>query len=262
MNELIPITNCKNCNQQIETYNFCPNCGAKKINKRITFKNLLHEFADRFLNLDNSFFRTFLHLFTKPNEVIDGFINGLRKRYINAFSYFAISITITGIYSFLAKNRLAELMNKIFSSLPEEQIASQEIALDFTFKYQSLLNLLLIPVLALLSRLVFWNYKKYNLTEHFVIYLYAYSHIVAFMTIILLPITFWFDNIFNIMIIQFSIYIIYITYVLKRLYQINLKRTLIKTLLFFFFGVIFYLIIGIIIGLIMAHTGAMEIPAK
>ncbi|WP_024770836.1 DUF3667 domain-containing protein [Aquimarina macrocephali] len=260
MNNLISITNCKNCGQQIETHNFCPDCGAKKITKRITFKNLVSEFVDRFLNLDNSFIKTFIHLFTKPEEVIDGYIHGLRKRYVNAFGYFAITITITGIYAFLVKDRLKEIMS--FGDFSEQQAEMQSSIFDTTFQYQSILSFLMIPLLALLSRLVFLNYKKYNLTEHFVIYLYAYSHIVGTMTLILLPLTFMVDNFMFVGMVQFPVYIFYMAYVLKRLYQISLKKILIKTLLFLIYGGILYMITGLVVFIIMILSGAIEIPTK
>lgn len=253
MSDLITITNCKNCGNQIETYNFCPGCGAKKITNRITFKNLVSEFVDRFFNLDNSFIKTFIHLFTKPEEVIDGYIHGLRKRYVNAFGYFAISITITGFYAFLVKDRMFELMTIALSSIPQEQVEIQKSVLNYTFQYQSLINFLLIPILAAISRLVFLNYKKYNLTEHLVIYLYAYSHIVGFMALFLLPVTFAIDNIFTISLIQYIVYIGYVAYVLKKLYKISLKKILIKTLLFIgiisFLYITIIIIAGVIIGL-------------
>ncbi len=259
MNDLITITDCKNCGQQIETYNFCPDCGAKKITKRITFKNLVIDFVDRFLNLDNSFIRTFIHLFTKPEEVIEGYIHGLRKRYINAFGYFAISVTITGFYGFLVKDRLKEIMK--FGDFSEQQSVIQSSALDFTFQYQSAISFLLIPFLAIMSRLVFLNYKKFNLTEHFVIYLYSYSHIVGTMTLILLPLTFMTDNILNVMAVQFPVYVLYIAYVLKRLYKISLKSIILKTLLFLVIGSVFYIVFSILLVIIMVLTGAMDLSS-
>lgn len=257
MSDLITITNCKNCGQQIETYNFCPDCGAKKITKRITFKNLVQDFVDRFLNIDNSFFRTFLHLFIKPEEVINGYINGLRKRYINAFGYFAISITITGFYSFLVKDRLKEIVK--LNNYSEQQIELQSSIYDFSFQYQSIISFLLIPFLAILSRLIFLNYKKFNLTEHLVIYLYAYSHIVGTMAIILLPLTFIADSILIIAYVQFPIYILYIAYVLKRLYKLSLKSIILKTLLFLVLGSVFYIIFSILIIVVMILTGEVDI---
>ncbi|WP_062061934.1 DUF3667 domain-containing protein [Aquimarina longa] len=258
MKNLIAITACKNCDQQIENCNFCPNCGAKKITQRITFKYLVSEFANRFFNIDNSFIKTCTHLFTKPEKVIDGYINGLRKRYITAFGYFTISLTVTSFYTFLVKDRFTELIINTMSSLSKEQIETQKNILDGTFQYQSIINLMLIPVLALLSRLVFINYKKYNLTEHLVIYLYAYSHIVGFMTIILLPITFLIDDLITITILQFSIYITYIAWVLKKLYQISISKILIKTLLFIIYGSIFYIVIVILIAALAIMTGTAD----
>jgi len=160
---------CKNCNFPVGAYSYCPDCGAKKIRNRITFKNLVQEFSDRFLNLDNSLIRTFLHLFSKPKDVIDGFINGLRKRYLNVFSYFAISLTIASLYTFILKKYKHDIFMNTTGS--KEQIEMTKITSDFSFEYQSVISFLIIPILALISRLVFLNYKKYNLTEHFVIYL-------------------------------------------------------------------------------------------
>ncbi len=248
MSDLITISNCKNCGQQIKAYNFCPDCGAKKITKRITFKNLITDFADRFLNLDNSFIRTFIHLFTKPEEVIDGYIHGLRKRYVNPFSYFAISVTITGIYGFVVKDRLNELLvNSMSSLLSKEQIDAQLDSLNVSYQYQSVLSFLLIPLLAIISRLVFLNYKKYNLTEHFVIYLYSYSHIVGLTAILLIPVIFLSSSYFTVAFFPFVLYFLYIGYALKRLYNISLKKILIKTLLFFIILLILFTI-PVIIG--------------
>lgn len=250
------INHCKNCGFQIDHYSFCPDCGAKKITKRITFKNLTQEFSDRFLNLDNSFIRTFIHLFTEPNIVIDGFINGLRKRYVNVFSYFAISLTIASLYSFILSKYKDVIFSNVFTDV--NQIKASKVASDFSFEYQSLISFLTIPILALISRLVFINYKKYNLTEHFVIYLYAYSHITMVISFITLPLLLTAKNLYLILWIQFPVSIIYIAYVLKSLYEINLKKILIKTLLFFIIMSVLFVIFSIIVAIIMMKTGVME----
>ncbi len=248
---------CKNCGFEISYYSFCPDCGAKKITKRITFKNLTQEFSDRFLNLDNSFIRTFIHLFTTPKEVIDGFINGLRKKYLNVFSYFAISLSIASLYTFIFKKYANDIfLNNIDS---QDQLEVTKITSDISFEYQSLISFLTIPFLALISRLVFFNYKKYNLTEHLVIYLYAYSHITVITSIITLPFILYTDKILTVIGIQMTIYIFYIAYVLKSMYQINLKKILLKTLLFLMIISILCVIFLIITAVIMIKTGMLPI---
>ncbi|WP_025741829.1 DUF3667 domain-containing protein [Aquimarina pacifica] len=258
MNKPIVVTSCKNCKQNIENYIFCPKCGAKKITNRITFSYLILEFTNRFLNLDNSFLKTFLHLFTKPEEVIKGYINGLRKRYINAFGYFAISVTITGFYSFIMKGRMLELI--ALNSTSEEQLSFSQASTDFSYQYQSLISILIIPLLALISRLVFINFKKYNLTEHFVIYLYAYSHIVMSTSFLLMPLAFITDNIYISILVSFPIYILYISYVLKRIYDISVKRIVLKALLCLL--IVFFVFILIVCGIVvLIKTGIISVPA-
>ncbi|MHA7058545.1 DUF3667 domain-containing protein [Aquimarina sp. M1] len=255
---LIDHKTCKNCGLQINEYKFCPNCGAKKITKRITFTNLTQDFADRYLNLDNSFLKTFAHLFTKPKEVIDGYINGIRKRYINVFSYFAISLTIASLYSFIMGKYKDVIFSNVFTNI--EQIEVSKAATDFSFDYQTLISFLTIPILAFVSRLVFFNYKKYNLTEHFVIHLYAYSHITMVISFITLPLLLATKNLLLIVWIQFPLSIIYIAYVLKNLYQINFKKIVVKTLLFLMIMAVLFIVFILIFAIVMSTMG--WIPEK
>ena len=72
---------CKNCERQLRTdFRFCPDCGAKIIRNRITLKNLWGDVVERVFNIDNTFLKTFGHLFSKPEVVIEGYIEGTRLR--------------------------------------------------------------------------------------------------------------------------------------------------------------------------------------
>ena len=74
--------NCKNCNNTLkENQRFCDYCGSPILKNRLTPKILLRQINEEFLSIDNKFLQTFLVLITKPEEVIDGYLNGLRKRY-------------------------------------------------------------------------------------------------------------------------------------------------------------------------------------
>ena len=84
--------NCKNCDANLnQNSDYCNNCGAKVIRNRLTIKTLFSHFSEQFLNYDNKFLQTFIHLFTKPEDVIGSYINGTRKKYVNVISYFAIA---------------------------------------------------------------------------------------------------------------------------------------------------------------------------
>lgn len=80
---------CKNCNIPLTvTDDFCRSCGAKVIRNRLTLKNLFAHITETFFNYDNKLLKTILHLFTKPDYVIDSYVKGVRKKYINPISFF------------------------------------------------------------------------------------------------------------------------------------------------------------------------------
>ena len=250
--------NCKNCTHQLKSeQKFCPNCGAKVIQNRLTLKSLWGEFSQRFLNYDNTFFKTVRHMFTQPEVVINSFIDGTRKKYLNVFNYFAISLTITGFFTFIFLKFFPEIFKGAMDVLQASQQSKvqQEMFSDMMttiFDYQSLMYFLMIPLLALISKIVFYNYKKYNYTEHAVIYLYAYSHTLVLLNVLYLISIIIYSPILNYLTalsIPFSI--LYVAYVLKRLYGLSFKKIFLKTLLFLVVGLGFYIIITLIVGVIM-----------
>ncbi len=251
---------CKNCGRTLRTdYSYCPDCGAKVIRNRITAKNLWFDFTERFFNLENSFFRTFIDLFKKPDVVIGGYIDGVRKKYMNPISYFTIALTLGGIVLFLARKNIMGISKSGFmagmaggvDSKAENPFATTQFEgiMDVMFDYQNIFYLLSIPLLALISKLVFWNKKQYNLSEHFVINIYAYSHISICVNTLYL-ISYWNSSLLMVFSqLSMLIYIVYYSFTLKRLFQLNWESIILKLLLFLLIlGFIFFLItLGVVI---------------
>ncbi len=256
MSSPITFKRCKNCNEYLTSdHNYCSTCGAKIITERITLKKVLNESIERFFNIDNSFFRTFRDLWIAPENVIDGYINGLRKRYLNAFSYFALSLTIAGFYIFV----LRKFSITPLSSEGDPNATFNNSVFNFSSDYQALLSSLSIPILALISMVVFHNYKKYNFTEHIIIYLYSYSHIAAVLSLI--GAFGIFAGSFNSLLItlyaQILLYIIYHSYVLKRLFKLSTKQIILKTLLFLVILLFLFIIASIGAAILMFITDTL-----
>jgi hypothetical protein len=166
--------NCKNCKTYIQLeYRFCPNCGAKTEVRRITFKALLRDFLDRLFDLDNSIFRTIKHLITKPNEVIHGYLSGIRKRYLNPVSLLGIALTLGGILLFLIQKGYAGEIDFTGGAQNVNPEFSRKWA-DITFDFNAFFFLLYLPVFALPAYLLL-NKAKYNLAEYFVVFIYIMS---------------------------------------------------------------------------------------
>ncbi|WGK65599.1 DUF3667 domain-containing protein [Croceiramulus getboli] len=233
---------CLNCeNPILPQAQYCLGCGAKVQEYRFTTKRLVNEFSERFLNVDNTIFKTYIHLFTQPEAVIDGFLHGLRKRYLNAFNYFAVAITLSGIMLFFMKRFFPEAMEFDFGGLPEDQINPQ---MESIMEYQSLLYFATVPILALLGWAV-WKYRKeHNYAEQLIIQLYTYSHCAINAAILGVLLLFSGLPWMTISMFLTPFYVLYNAYVYKRLYQLPFSEITARTLIFILIGV------GSYIGLI------------
>ena len=239
--------NCKNCSTQLSSKNdFCPSCGGKIIRNRLTLKALFAHFSEQFLNYDNKFLKTFLHLFSKPEEVIDGYINGTRKKYVNVISYFAIAITLSGLQMFILNKFFPGVLD--FSAIENKnQVESIKNIMDFTTEYQGLIMMFSVPLYALLSKITFYNNKKYNYTEHLVIFMFVTSQLSIIAVIFLLLTALTGISIMTIGGLIYPINIIYSAYCLKRLYKLDVSEIILKTFLFLLVLFALYIISMIVI---------------
>ena len=247
---------CKNCSNELATnQKFCHECGGKVIVQRITFKTIFAEILDKFFNIDNKFYQTFIILLKQPQEVIEGFIDGKRAKYFNPISYFAFALTLSGLYYFLLKKGLIDYDQIMQSSVQSNQNEMQQkISMSinkFIVEYSNLVTLLFIPVYVLFTKILFSKYKKYNWAEHFIINIYLYSE-ASIISSLLLLFSFFNTRLFLVisgvvMLFQF----LYFAYSLKKIFGLNMKSLLLRTLLFFVLvGVVFFfiIIIGIAVG--------------
>jgi hypothetical protein len=249
--------NCKNCHTSLKENDlFCSICGGKIIKNRLTFTNLFEQFSSQFLNYDNKFLQTFISLFSKPDDVIGSYIDGVRKKYVNPISYFAITITLAGLQMYIISKFFPESLD-ISSIVAEGQEQISNEWKDTFIEYQSIMLMAMVPLFALISRIVFYNYKKYNYTEHLVMFLYILSQLTLIMIIPTLIVLALGYNMGIISLATMTLQVVFSAYCLKRMFNLSIKGIILKTLLFFLIGILFYILIIVlfIIIMIIYHGG-------
>ena len=252
---------CKNCNTPLtQESNYCFECGGKVIKKRLTFKNLAQHLGESFFNYDNKLFKTIICLVKAPEEVIDSYVQGIRKRFISPISFFGISLTLTGFSIFIIKKFFKNALD--VSQFFDTSKVSQDImtsSTDFSMEYSSLIYASMIPIFALISWVIFLK-KRYNFTEHLVIYMYSmslYSITSVVFGLLILVISPGFYIPFG-----FSLYLVvllYHCYLLKRLFKISVKEIILKTFLFLALFFILYIGISILVVAILILSGSMNL---
>ncbi len=250
---------CKNCNTSLsKLINYCPLCGAKIVKKRLTFKNLSVDITEQFLNIDNKFLKTFIHLFTKPELVINGFIGGTRKKYINVIQYFAVALTLVGVQVFLMNNFFQDALqldNEFLKGLEANSNPENNPFASFNFEeannFQSIIYIISVPVSTIATWLAYYiiGIRHLNFTEHLVINLYYSAQIIIITAVLsILFLCFGFDYLMisgAISVLTFG----YLFFVLKRVFNtsfiISLAHFLIVMVVFGF--VFFVLVIFVVI---------------
>jgi hypothetical protein len=257
---------CKNCEYVVVEHDlFCCQCGAPLKVKRLTVGSVFREFSERYFSFDNKFLTTILTLLKNPELVVNGYINGLRIRYINPISFLFIAVTLSGIQIYLLKNGYLvfnlEMMNEEDAKIPFEM----KEFYDWIYDHQSLIMFLSIPFLALVSKIVFLKNKNFNYAEHNLIYFYTYSFITIFSILFLLPFFLVTKTEFiHYSYTSFIVLFCYHVFALKRIFKLNRKQILLKSLLFFLVISLLYLLIIVIatvcIFIYMISTGQMNPP--
>lgn len=249
---------CKNCDNNLRTdYSYCPDCGAKVIRNRLTVKNLWGDIMERYFNLDNTFLKTFIQLFAKPEVVIEGYIQGIRRKYLNPISYLGIAITLSGLLVFFMRKNSGQFDMDILGTGQSQPW--QDKFWDVVLDYQAILFVLYIPMMAIAGWLNF-QAKKYNFSERIVIFMYTLAQyslgifIPSLLILVFLP-SFYMKLSF---IALFFMYL-YSAFVIKRISNEKGIELWSKVLIFWMIFTFFYMSLSIIIPIIMLLTGNFQV---
>lgn len=194
-------------------------------------------------------------MFTKPDVVIESFISGARKKYMNPVSYFAIAITLSGLLFYVLRNWYG-------ISLTQNPLNGEESGpdMDFIFDYQGLLSYLIMPIYAIMTWILFLDKKKLNYTEHLVANAYVTAQTSLLQVIICLPLFGFFDinyQVFNWYALLFMIAFQF--YVFKKIHKIGIGSTILRALGYVGMFFVVMMAIGVVIAILGFVTGTLNL---
>jgi hypothetical protein len=90
--ELAPLTHCENCGTELRGH-YCSNCGQAAIDYRRSFRHVIVDVLDSFLNWDSKFVRSIGLLLWRPGWLTNQFLEGRRVRFVHPLRlYLLVSI--------------------------------------------------------------------------------------------------------------------------------------------------------------------------
>jgi len=84
------LTQCENCGAQLSG-NYCAQCGQAAVDYRRSFRHVVADVLESFLNWDSKFFTTIALLILKPWRLTNEFLAGKRVRYVNPLRLYLLA---------------------------------------------------------------------------------------------------------------------------------------------------------------------------
>ncbi len=113
-----PLTHCENCGAELQGH-WCAQCGQPAIEYRRSFRYVVSDLLNEFLNWDSKFFTTIALLILKPWRLTNEFLAGKRVRYVNPLRLYLLA----SILFFFAVNYGAKGIHIDPTKFPEEKQA-------------------------------------------------------------------------------------------------------------------------------------------
>jgi ribosomal protein L32 len=88
--KLSGLTHCENCGSPL-TGHYCGKCGQAAVDYRRSFRHVIADVLDSFLNWDSKFFTTIALLILKPWRLTNEFLAGKRVRYVNPLRLYLLA---------------------------------------------------------------------------------------------------------------------------------------------------------------------------
>src|SRR4029450_6742341 len=115
------LTQCENCGAELQGH-WCAQCGQAAIEYRRSFRYVVADLLNEFLNWDSKFFTTIALLILKPWRLTNEFLAGKRVRYVNPLRLYLLA----SILFFFAVNYGAKGIRFDPTKFPDEKRAEIE----------------------------------------------------------------------------------------------------------------------------------------
>ena len=136
--------------------------------------------------------------------------------------------------------------------------AALENSSNTSYEYGSLILSAMIPFMAIISVIVFFD-KKYNLTEHVIVYLYSMSALTILSVIVGQIVLLFIPNSYLIFVLLLYLTMfVYHCYAFKRIFKMGIGDLILRIFLFFIVFIAFYIIVGIIVAIFMFFNGDFQ----
>src|SRR5881409_1702872 len=114
-----PLTRCENCGAELQGH-WCAQCGQPAIDYRRSFRHVIADLLDEFLNWDSKFFATIGLLLVRPWKLTNEFLAGHRVRYVHPLRLYLLA----SILFFFAVNYWAKAIPSALNRFSlEERVA-------------------------------------------------------------------------------------------------------------------------------------------
>ena len=142
-----PITHCENCEAQLQGH-WCAKCGQPAIDYRCSFRHVIADLLNEFLNWDSKFFATIGLLLVRPWKLTNQFLAGHRVRYVHPLRlYLLASILFFFAVNYAIKSAHFEPINLSPENRAEirEELQRENLAPEVRAKIEDALGGVEIP---------------------------------------------------------------------------------------------------------------------
>lgn len=258
------VKTCKNCgSENIDKY--CSNCGQKVFIKRFTLKAFLWVLIGTF-TLERGFYHTVLMMFLKPGKLLNDYIKGKTREYINPLKYLFI---IGGLFAFIMiktdiidstyksgntilYNSNEELKQGYEEIKDDEQfIKMQENVLKYTKGYINVIPMIVIPFYSLIL-LLFYRSRKLFYGEVLIMNSFIFAQTFLITILILVPLIHFIPALKSFFpFLTFITSIVYLSYALNTTFKESPVMSVIKSFFIYIFGTIVFWIFLVLLILIL-----------
>lgn len=170
---------CNNCQKSFEGV-YCSHCGQKGTVGRLTMHEVFHELVHSLTHAEKGIVRLGREILFSPSQLYSNYFAGKRKSYFSPVTFFLLTIGLL----ILVGNKLLDW--------DSYQTGRSNAVEKMLFQFQKTRYLLFIPLISLLSWLLF--YRRYNLAECFTFWFFCIGGISLIEVISYLPQFVWVEK--------------------------------------------------------------------